>query len=59
MYLVDPRITTDPHVPYTRCLPKKGTLKFPYFDIRKYSIFSFHQINHGLLKRMIPRYFLF
>ena len=32
-----------------------GTLNFRYFDIRKYSIFWFHQIKHCLLKRMIPR----
>ena len=40
-------------------VPKKKTrtLDFHYFDIRKYSIFWFHQIEHCLLKRMKPRSF--
>ena len=43
-----------------RVSPKKSrTLCFHYFDIRKYSIFWFHQIKHCLLKRMIPRSFDF
>ena len=40
---------------YTGCPQKSGTLDFQYFDIKKYSIFLFHQIKHCLLKRMIPR----
>ena len=41
---------------YTGC-PKKQNTRFRYFDIRKYSIFLFHQIKHCLLKTMIPRSF--
>ena len=37
------------------CPKKSGTLDFRYFDIRKFSIFWFHQIKHCLLKRMILR----
>ena len=49
------------HPPWTFWLipgvPKKsGTLNFSYFEIRKYSIFWFHQIKHCLRKRMMPRY---
>ena len=40
---------------YNGCPKKIGTLNFRYFDIRKYCIFWFHQVNHCLLKRMIPR----
>ena len=36
---------------YTGCPSKSGTLDFRYFDIRKYSIFWFHQIKHCLLKK--------
>ena len=42
---------------YIPGVPMSGTLDFHYFDIRKYSIFWFHQIKHCLLKRMIPRSF--
>ena len=38
-----------------RVSQKSGTLNFCYFDIRKNSIFWFHQIKHCLLKRMIQR----
>ena len=44
---------------YTGCPPKSGTLVFRYFDIRKDSIFWFHQTKHCILKRMIPRLFDF
>ena len=39
-------------------LKKSGTLDFRYFDIRKYSIFWFHQIKHCLLKRMYQDHFI-
>ena len=43
------------------CIPsvkkKHGMLEFRYFDIKKYSIFWYHQIKHCILKRMIPRSF--
>ena len=38
-----------------RVSQEKRNARFHYFDIRKYSIFWFHQIKHCLLKRMIPR----